>query len=277
MNDPIETNANPFPLHKLEPLFNDLQLPTEPFDPQGTWKHTYQCYTIAKNMMHNGTLAIYRSPSNNGRILLQIEFQKKLLQGDLQVLRAKMVCRCDDLTTPMHWSFDVKTLGQSDDRCEPFDISKTAVLKEGHIEIAYQGNKRHLNLPKSYSSEWSLFDAVQRLKADRNVVLQFNLLEDFDRFKPEQELSFIESQQISLGQTTAQEPNRPRRRQPVHSGNATIEVEMFRQLGRGISPTFYWRDSFGRLLFVVAGIEAYVLSTHALGIPERKTRRNEQI
>ena len=39
-----------------------------------------------------------------------------------------------------------------------------------------------------------------------------------------------------------------------------VEFSVFDVLGDGIIPTVYWVDNYNRVIFIVSGVEAYVLS-----------------
>jgi len=46
-------------------------------------------------------------------------------------------------------------------------------------------------------------------------------------------------------------------------GASTVPLQCFEQVGQGILPTTYWVDPRGQLLFVLAGLAAWILNPKA--------------
>jgi len=51
-----------------------------------------------------------------------------------------------------------------------------------------------------------------------------------------------------------------RKKQQIDCGTTKVEFSVFDVLGDGIIPTVYWVDNFNRVVFIITGVEAYVLS-----------------
>jgi len=51
----------------------------------------------------------------------------------------------------------------------------------------------------------------------------------------------------------------------VSVGNESLKVNIYQQFGEGVLPIEYWVADSGRLLWVVSGIEAYILDAGAEG------------
>jgi len=59
------------------------------------------------------------------------------------------------------------------------------------------------------------------------------------------------------------EKGRIRKTYMAKEGGRDVRLHAYSQVGRGIVPWVYWVDEQGRLLFIVAGLEGYVLNAQA--------------
>src|SRR5437762_2772005 len=84
---------------------------------------------------------------------------------------------------------------------------------------------------------------IERLPRRESPALRFTLFDPCDVPKPNQVLSFYKTAQLA----------------GRWAGAPSLLVHGFLQTGDGVSPQVYWVDEKGRLLFLIAGIDAYVL------------------
>ena len=249
--NPNALNAYPFSL--IEDLTGKFALPTGPFDPNGPWKLTYRIHATFRTMSHAGNVTLTKR--KNGNVEFQIALERLLKDGMVHRSDAMMECCADSINTPTHWTLRSRNVLSSGEEGDATRVDKEGFTDGKSITLLTNERARQqIAFSGMLTSEWGLFDAVQRLPEDSRNALRFNLLDDFDRIKPEQELIYVgpetlwviePGQRLELGV-------RPEPR-------AKIEVDVFQQTGRGISPTFYWRDKRGLVLFVGAGLEAYLL------------------
>lgn len=118
------------------------------------------------------------------------------------------------------------------------ELRKSGALRDGKWVVG----RRAQPLGGAHALNWGLFDAVQRLPRALPEPLCFDLIKDFDELKPAQTLGWRES--LSVAQ-----------------GGAVLELEAWQLTGEGTLPTIYYRDTQGRLLFVISGLEGYILDS----------------
>jgi hypothetical protein len=92
----------------------------------------------------------------------------------------------------------------------------------------------------STTSDWALFEVVQRLAFDKRNSLKFDLLEGMSLSKLRHRLFY-------------------RGTYPMKTDGQSIPLHCFGQLGSGILPYEYWLDDRHRLLAVISMNKAYIL------------------
>ena len=220
-----------FSLKSIESVLAGFKMPTADFDPNGTWKNTYKFYTLPFMIpfphSQAGQVSIKRVPSKFGQTLLEIDYEKILPGNYKQQITAKIQCDNDVLASFSKWEFSsqiVSPQGQA--------VKETVMSKKG---------KAPRGTTAPYTCNWALYDAVQRLPRERTLPMNFTLFDHFDQLKPGHNLKFRTSTVVPLdGKDT-----------PLYA---------YEQLGEGVVPIIYWTNEQGRLLFVVSGIESYVLT-----------------
>jgi len=215
----------------LKPLNNLLEAFTPPqtsFDPDGSWTNTYKIYTLAPaNPGHAGNLTVQRTAAES-RITLTIHYEKFLRDGYEQHINGQIQCEKDTLCTPISWQFNARTNTPAG---EP--LPQTQISKEASAPFSTDG---------VYTFNWALYDAVQRLAREQTPTIEFTLFEHFEERKPNQRLALRKEAIVILND------------QPT-------QLYAYEQTGEGIIPTVYWTNEQNRLLFVVAGLEAYVFNS----------------
>ncbi len=222
----------PYSLDLLSDCLPGVHVPTEPFDPNGEWESNYVMWNPARSQSTKselaGSLRIRRRLTPDGEIRLQVtQIIKMAGTNGSGKTRAGVTCAADDLSTPLRWKIDSEILDPNGKQ-----VKLTAVSISG--EEAIHASRR-------LSSNWSLFDAVQRLPFDAKE-LRFDMLEELELSRPEQRLFPGETAEVELG------------------GRMT-KLHSFEHIGRGILPTTYWLDDRHRLLIAVGGRRAFLLDS----------------
>ncbi len=234
------------------------------FDPEGDWVNRYRMWAaIARGRIDYGqsrmlghlVLRRTRRPDGDG-FTLSLHQKVVMDEGDPAGRRphgwheidAEIRCRCDELARPVSWRMRNR-FGRD-----------LAILD--HLTMQEQGAKTadgaaytigdetfpiHIDTP--WTSDWSLFEAVQRLDGTADEPLRFELLEKLRLPKPGQVI---------------------RRNPALDCELAGIgPLRCFSQTGHGILPVDYWRDAAGRLRIVVTLHVAWILDEQA----EEKTEQ----
>jgi len=224
--------------------------PSRPFDPSGKWFHQYKLYTVVNGDIPvppvRGTLGIERVPQAAGGAILNVNYEKTSRYAGVHTIRATVVCAGDDLSTPVKWDSTYTAAAPAHPLEMSLKFQESGVARDGSIIIKRGSEQKKLLLPVAYTSSWALFDAVQRMARRDGAARQFTLLDD-DAPKANQVLAFYQSANL-------------KDRWP---GAPTLRVNGFLQIGDGIPPQVYWVDDRGELLFLISGLNAYILDAAA--------------
>ena len=225
--------------------------PQGSFDFRGQWKNVYRIWLVGRKS--SGFLSIERKPASDGRSA-SLSIEMSVLQAAKVVHRTKTEVQCaiDALSTPLEWETRSETLDADLQPIRAAHAGEKAIIKDGKIIVSADGERlgtgkgstKSWEIPASYTSNWSLFDAVQHLPGKDATPLEFVLMEDLDLKKEGQRLSYWKSTKLDIG-------------------NETIQLTGYQQIGRGVLPYQYWVDDQHRLLFVISGIRAYIFDPNA--------------
>jgi len=243
---------NIFPVIVAEELFEDMMVPQGQFDPEGAWEHTYKVFGIDSRTEQGGLLTIRRSLPAGNTVELDVNYEKFLESNYKQTVKAKLKCLANKLSTPLEWTFDAATTTPDGKQMEGIYMKKTGARHDGMIEIRTEGQLREISCPGPLTSNWALFDVVQRLDKEMKEPLRFSLLDEIDVVKKNHQLVYSNPVDLNV-KSYSEAPDNVR-------DLRTVQTEAFQHIGEGISPTFYFRDVQGRVLLAVAGLQAYVLA-----------------
>lgn len=232
-----------FTLDSIAGFLKDFKRPKDGFDPQGPWKSVYGVYTLAGRGGRAGRLEIERKSISKDSFVLDMTYEKNL-PGHTQHVTAEIHCRADELSTPLTWKFDSEIRARGGGVLANTKLKKTAKAMKDHIKVAEGKHEESIAIESAWTVNWALFDAVQRLPRKAFAPIEFVMLDHFDQFKGGQRISY-------------------RRKTDVTIAGQEMRLHGFDHLGRGIVPRVYWVDDRGQLLFVVSGLEAYLLETQA--------------
>lgn len=229
---------------KFAPGIGAFIPPTGPFDPSGPWDLRWHILVTVGGMdggAKPGSLRIKREAGPDGTATLTVETRVTI--GGLQqfVATGILVCANDGLATIGSWQMDSVIEDSKTGPIETTRIRERGTVATDGIEIDRAGKKSRLAGKPPVTSNWSLFDAVQRLAPDASP-RPFDMLEDLTLLRRDQRITPGESREFKLGEQT-------------------MRLRSFRQIGDGILPTHYWIDVSGRLIFASCGLRGYLLDT----------------
>lgn len=239
-----KSHAWPRFLAPLRGALERLHPPQGAFDPAGEWRQTYALYILApargaksETPSPYGKLVLNRKPAEAGRFQLEVDLAISTRARSGLRTRATITCAADRLATPHEWQL----LSEPVEGGKPVagtSVTETGVLRDG--AIVRKGRVSHkVAAPGAVTSNWSLFEAVQRLPFDAPEPLSFDMLEDLDLYK--------------AGQTL-----RPAGAVNLELGGREVRLHTFRQIGRGILPTHYWLDDEHRLIAAAGSLRAII-------------------
>ena len=152
-----------------------------------------------------------------------------------------MRCAAAALASPVSWSIQTRLVTAADHR----ELAEAAVHKKGSLsggKLRTQAGTHSFeeDVPEPATSNWSLFEALQRLPGPEAMPLEFTLLDELDKIKPAHRLSFRESTSIPFG-------------------GEKVKVHCYQKLGEGLLPYYYYVDENHRLLLAINELRAYIL------------------
>ncbi|MCL5269499.1 MAG: hypothetical protein M1457_02845, partial [bacterium] len=120
-------------------------------------------------------------------------------------------------------------------------LKKQALAAEGQLTLTAGEQKITKSVGNAFTAKWCLCEAVQRLGGSAAKPVQFSLIDEYDQVRPGATLSFRREADIAM------------------NAKPTL-LTAYQVIGEGIVPTVYWVDAAHRLLFVISGIEVYILA-----------------
>ncbi len=235
-----------FPLDSLDPCLKKFSPPKGNFDPSKPWRQSWGVYSVARigkaGGPRTGRLTLVRRAGQDGKVAIDVEYGRQLIGGRHKVAGAIEIRPNSVLSTPVGWWFESRLLDAAGKTIANTKMKKTGLLKEDDILITCGQDVQKIKVTGPCTTNWSLFDAVQRLPREKTKPQRFTLIDHFDQIKPGYLLSYRKTMDVSLG-------------------GQKLRLVAYDQVGRGNVPWVYWLDRQGRLLFIVAGLEAYVLES----------------
>ncbi len=252
------TRARPLSLDALRTYgaLKGLAPPQDAFDPAGTWRHIYRLWLVGNGAsQYRGFIEVGRgTPATDGTVNLDV--QRTLVLGHhpaIHTTTARLKCAADALCTPRSWQIEAQTLTVD---MKPFArsrVAESASVRGQTITITRGKRRLERCVPTPFTSDFSLFDAVQRLCMEKTQPMGFALLQDLDQIKAGQRLSYRERIRFEVG-------------------GKELALSCYQQIGRGILPYRYYVDAQGRLLIAISGIRAYIFDPEVHQWHEKVTK-----
>jgi hypothetical protein len=231
-------------------MFEALPETVPDCDFEKSWQGTYQLWTCHGYNIHGnfdaGVLHL-RKERRDGIVRLAVTQRVALLGGIVNVTEAVLECRNDAFATPTHCT-QVSRFEDSGGRAINGQKSRyEGWLEEGRWCYQVNGRRGCRRVAETLSSDWSLFDAVQRLPS-ASVEARFDLLEHAAVLKPGQRLRYREDLAEEVGD---------------------VRLACLSRYGYATVPQEYWVDPSHRLVMVVAYNMVYLLNDDAPLLYER--------
>lgn len=231
----------------------EISPPQGDFDPAGTWEHVYDVFPIyaqlhvtgqAWSKRHQGGLRLKRRPViGEDAFQLEVESNVTFLQWlptRTQRTAATIKCAADTLATPISWELESVALSARDGSPVPLShMRESGATRDRAVELTFEGGRRTFGVGPTLTSNWSLFDALQRLPRGEAPGAEFDMLEDLRLPRAGQHLAPEGPTELSMA-------------------GRTVRLYGFHQIGEGISLTHYWLDDQGRLLLALGKMRAYI-------------------
>ncbi len=206
---------------------------SEDFKPDGNWINTYRIWTChgyrQSGNQNVGFIRLKRIGESGKVFVLNVHQEVVQTDGITNIIDVTIKCRNNQLASPIEWKLSSRFVGADGKNISGLSSNNngTATDEMGRM-----------------TGDWSLFEAVQRLKISKETVLGFDMLEGQSLLKKDQRLSYRGLSKTKIG-------------------GEVISLHCFVQLGNGILPCEYWLDENHRLLMVTSMNKAYILDDKA--------------
>jgi hypothetical protein len=234
--------GSPITPNMLVELDAITKLPPAPgnFSPSGNWMHSYRiwtCHGYRESGNENvGFLRIERIGNSGDTFTLNVHQEVVQTDAIIHIIEGKIKCRNNPLASPVQWKLQSRFIGPDGKHISELLSSDNGKAAEG---------------AETTTSDFCLFEAVQRLAFDKGSSVSFDLLEGMRLSKPHHRLFY-------------------RGVSPMKIEGQDIPLHCFVQLGSGILPYEYWLDDRHRLLAVTSMNKAYILDEKAEQIIKRE-------
>ncbi|MHC4109630.1 MAG: hypothetical protein ACYSUY_01055 [Planctomycetota bacterium] len=230
------------------------------FDPHGNWTNTYRiwtCHGFRESGNQNVGFVRFRRVAAGTNEKLSLEVHQEVVEADgmVSVIDTNIRCLNNQLATPVRWHLWSLFIDSDTHPLDELKTEENVIIKQNTMIIETGGKTLKRKVPSRLTSDWCIFEAVQRLKFDKESSLDFNMLEGLSVLKEGQRLSY-------------------RRVYPMRIGDPDVRLHCFHQLGRGILPYEYWLDDNHRLLAAISMNKAYILDERA---EKTISQRTEQL
>jgi len=239
---PVGSPLDPASLHAMGAL-KAIPPPPPGFDVSGAWTQTWRIWTCygyrESGNMNAGFLRIQRVAEGAP---FTMKVAQELVTPDRVVHRidATMQCEHNRLSTPVGWTLSSRFRGGGHKEPPETATREKVTVKARTLEIEAGGDTLKRPISRQWTSDWSLFEAIQRLPFRSDMRLSFDVLEGLSLLKQGHTLRYKGRQEAELG------------------GEAAT-LHRFHQVGRGVLPYEYWLDRHHRLVLVVTGYRTYIL------------------
>lgn len=256
-----QTRGRPLTLAALERYgaFGGWVPPEGDFDADGIWKHPYRLWLVAgggviakpAGMHYRGLLEIRRErlPERAG---IALRIYQSILQHSPGVHETKVEMTTDDdaLAGPRRWKLTNTVLDPHLKPIPEAGVQQTGEVEKDTVTIAHGQRTTTFEVPVPLTTNWSLFDAIQRMPRRQGPPLEFAMLQQCDLLKTSQQISYR-----GVGEHTL--------------GGHSVRLHHWQHVGRGILPYSYYTDEPGRLLVAVGGLRAYIFDPGAPQLHKR--------
>jgi hypothetical protein len=181
--------------------------------------------------------------SASGHFTLNIDQQTIHREAALNTIHAEAECKTDPRASLLRWRVSSRLVTPEGEVQPDLDTEEECQAAGDRIEVRMNGRTFTREGASQLTSDWCLFEAVQRLPFKSQPPVIFNMLEGLSLLRRAHQLRYrgVESSTPGDGMT----------------------LHRFYQLGDGILPYEYWLDEQHRLVMVVTHNRAYVLDDKA--------------
>ncbi len=243
--------AGEFSLLKLEKILPTYNFPFIPKFSTSSFKSHFALYNLYGNNVTEAGDFILNADSLDEN--LQFSFTSSSLASNgirdksrvyKYFVSGRVLCSNHMTFSPQTWNVKSKISLSEDGEA----FRGTGIENIGEViarEIHFNLGKKQIK--KSFGSavlswKWGLIAVAQRMAEESIPELELAILDEFDTIYTKQMMKFRRKVRLDCGR------------------DQLIDFKVFELTGNGVIPTVYWVDHLNRTVFVISGMEAYVLT-----------------
>jgi len=229
---------------------DEFPSPLASFAPDGDLINVYRICTSdgyrgsSTTLDEVGLLKIERlGRSASGHFTLNVDQQTIHREAALNTIHAEAECKNDPRASLLRWRVSSRLVTPEGEVQPDLDTEEECQSAGDRIEVRMNGRTFRREGASQLTSDWCLFEAVQRLPFKSQPPVTFNMLEGLSLLRRDHQLHYrgVASSTTWDGMT----------------------LHRFYQLGNGTLPYEYWLDEQHRLVLVVTHNRAYILDDKA--------------
>ena len=223
----------------------DVPFPDGACERKSSWKGAWQIWLLRRSTRDQnlrGCIEVEREPVD-GNGILALSARQSLAQPSHRVThrtKASLKCAADLLCSPVEWSLGASFISPGGETVFPeASLDMRGKIADSCLEVAHGRRISRRELQGPVSSSWSLLEALSSLPGTMTDPIDFTLLDELDKVKQGQRLTFRETTTIDFA-------------------GGKRDVHCYQQIGYGTLPWLYYVDSKAGLLLAINGLRAYI-------------------
>jgi hypothetical protein len=230
-----------FSLNKFYPSLDGLTVPDIPYRAGESFDARYSLFSLGYDHFRREGRVRYSMDDQNNKNHIECIIERNARASGLKSFyHLKSEHQKDALLTPVNWSWSTKIADHFD--APPYGrtgLKGDAAIKRDQLRLSKKEGivqKPLKENPLLKWSHWALFPELEK-----NAALNFSWIDEMERVFPGHHIRFRQNALVAIQ-------------------NKNLALYAFQHTGPGIIPTVYWlNEDNNALLFVVSGIEIYIL------------------
>lgn len=239
-----------FSLLKIEKLLASYHFPFVEKFSADSFKSEFKLYNLyGENATYAGELSLTSFNEGSTRNF-NFESQRFANNGTMNkglifkyIVNGNVICKNNPTFSPQKWNVSSKiALSNEDTPYINTGLNYSGIADHAQIVNDHQGKLIRKPIgPIPLSWKWGLIAVVQNMSKESRQELQFSMLDEFDAIYKNQKIRYRKTVLLDCGK------------------GQTLDFKVFELTGDGILPTVYWVDNLNRTVFVISGMEAFIL------------------
>lgn len=248
------SESGEFSLRKLEKILPGYQLPNTNEFSTNNYKSTYSIYSLyvlgSKKHLTAGELQLERSLKGS-QIDTQFKIRRNASAGQKNrskpfsfFMEGHVFSPKEKYGFPSEWICNSKIARSEIEK--PYlnsDLKKHGKAENQKVSFTINEQLKKNNFEGDLIWKWGIIDLVQKMAEESIDSKTFTSVDEFENMFQTQSIQFKKYRQLDTGES------------------GVIQFKAYEHIGQGIIPTVYWIDDKNRVVFIISGMEGYVLNS----------------